>query len=51
MKLAKTKAAIARLPALVHAPAFDSVDPAAHERLVSLGYKVEEGPAHDLSCG
>ena len=51
VKLAKTKAAVARLPALIDAPAFDSINPAAHERLVPLGYKIEEGPAHNLSCG
>jgi hypothetical protein len=51
VKLAKTKTAVAWLPALVHTPAFDSIDPAAHERLVSLGYKIKEGSAHDLSCG
>jgi hypothetical protein len=51
LKLAKTKAAVTWLPALVHAPAFDGVDPATYERFVSLGYEIEEGPAHDLSCG
>jgi hypothetical protein len=51
VELAKAKAAVARLPALVHAPAFDGVDPAAHERLVSLDYEIEEGPAHDLRRG
>jgi hypothetical protein len=34
-KLTKTKASIARLPMLVHAPAIDSVNPAVHESFVS----------------
>jgi hypothetical protein len=44
-----SKAGIAQFRALIHAPAFDSIDPAAHERFVSLGYK-PKGLA-DLSCG
>lgn len=51
LELAKTKAAVTRLPTLVHTPAFDGVDPATHKCFVSLGHKVEEGPAHYLSCG
>ena len=51
MELAKAKATVARLAALIHAPAFDGIDPAAHERFVSLGDKVEEWPAHDLRRG
>lgn len=50
MEFAKTKAAIAGLPALVHAPALDSIYPAANEGLVSLSYKVEKGSIHDF-CG
>jgi hypothetical protein len=51
MELAKAKAAVARLAALIHAPAFDGIDPAAHERFVSLGDKVEERPTQDLRRG
>ena len=51
MELAKPEATVARLAALIHTPAFDGIDPAAHERFVSLGYKVEERPAHDLRRG
>ena len=51
VELAKAKATVARLAALIHAPAFDGIDPAAHERLISLGDKVEERPAHDLRRG
>jgi len=50
VELAKAKAAVAGLPALVYAPAFDGVDPATNEWLVSLSYKVKEGPAHNF-CG
>lgn len=39
---AKSKPAVARLPALVDAPALDHLDPAADEALVARGDKVEE---------
>lgn len=48
MELAKAKASVARLAALIHTPAFDGIDPAAHERLVSPGDEVKERPAHDV---
>jgi len=51
VELAKAKTTVARLAALIHAPAFDGIDPAAHERFISLGDKVEEGPTHDLRRG
>lgn len=48
---AKSKAAVARLSTLVDAPTLDGVDPAADERLVSLGDKIKEGPVEDLCRG
>jgi hypothetical protein len=45
VEFAKAESAIAWLAALVDAPAFDGVDPAADERFVSLGDEIEEGPA------
>lgn len=51
MELAEAKPAVARLPALVHAPAFDGVDPATDERLVSLGYEIEKWSIHDFRRG
>lgn len=51
MEFAEAKPAVARLTALVHAPALDGIDPAADEWLVSLGDEVEEGPAQDLRRG
>jgi hypothetical protein len=51
VELAEAKTAVAGLPALVHAPALDGIDPAANEGLVSLRYKVKKGPTHDFSGG
>jgi hypothetical protein len=51
VELAEAKPTVARLAALVHTPAFDGVDPATDERLVSLGYEIKERSTHDLSRG
>jgi len=50
MELAEAKAAVAGLPTLVYAPAFDGIDPATNEGLISLRYEVKKGPIHDF-CG
>jgi len=51
VELAEAKPTVARLAALVHTPAFDGVDPATDERLISLGYEIKERSTHDLSRG
>jgi len=51
VELAKAKPAVARLPALIHAPALDGVDPATDECLVSLGHEIEEWSVHDFRRG
>jgi hypothetical protein len=51
VKLAKAKAAVTGLSALVHAPTLDGIDPATNEGFVSLSYKVKKGSTHDFCCG
>jgi len=50
VELAKAKAAVTGLSALVHAPSLDGIDPATNKGLVSLSYKVKKGSTHDF-CG
>lgn len=50
-KLSKTKPTVAGLTALIDAPPFDDIDPAANEILVFSGNEVPKAPAHDPRRG
>jgi hypothetical protein len=46
VELAKAKATVAGLSALIHAPTLDGFDPAPDKPLISSRYKIEEGTTH-----